>query len=93
MQSRVPLGPGKFHVVVLVLYIMSMCDENITNLCASYIQPHPQGFSLKKWVGREWKWVGPPHPIFKGKALETRLSYMENIRRNRPELVQGSKQP
>ena len=26
-------------------------------------QPHPQGFSLKKWVG----------PFFKGKALGTRL--------------------
>ena len=29
------------------------------------VQPRPQGFSLKKWVG--------PHPFFKGKALGTRL--------------------
>ena len=31
-------------------------------------QPRPQGFSLKKWVGRE-----KPHPFFKGKTLGTRL--------------------
>ena len=30
-------------------------------------QPRPQGFSLK--------WVGPPHPFFKGKALGTRLPF------------------
>ena len=60
---------------------MSMCDENIINLSASYIHPRSQGFSIKKWVG-------PPQPIFKGKALETRLSYIENIRRNRPESVE-----
>ena len=34
----------------------------------STIQPRPQGFYLKKWVGRE-----KPHPFFKGKALGTRL--------------------
>ena len=28
-------------------------------------QPRPQGFSLKKWVGR--------HPLFKGKAPGARL--------------------
>ena len=32
------------------------------------IQPRPQDFSLKKWVGWE-----RPHPFFKGKALGTRL--------------------
>ena len=35
-------------------------------------QPRPQGFSLKKWVGRE-KALFPPHPFFEGKALGTRL--------------------
>ena len=29
------------------------------------VQPRPQGFSLKKWVGR--------HPFLEGKALGTRL--------------------
>ena len=36
---------------------------------ASTIQPRPQGFSPKKWVG--------PHPCFKGKALGTRLSTID----------------
>ena len=33
--------------------------------CSLGEQPHPQGFSLKKWVGA--------HPFFKGKALGMRL--------------------
>ena len=36
-------------------------------------QPRPQGFSLRKWVGRE-KALFPPHPFFEGKALGTRLA-------------------
>ena len=38
------------------------------SICKQRHQPRPQGFSLKKWVGRE-----KPHPFFKGKALGTRL--------------------
>ena len=37
-----------------------------------YAQPRPQGFSLKKWVGRE---KGKDLDFFKGKALGTRLGY------------------
>ena len=35
MQSRVPLGPGKFHVVVLVAF--------------SYLTPHSEGLSRAPW--------------------------------------------
>ena len=28
MQSRVPLGPGKFHVVVLVIYLIQLKQGN-----------------------------------------------------------------
>ena len=47
-----------FHEVCLYKYR----TENDT--CT---QPRPQGFSLKKWVGRH-------HPFLKGKALGTRLT-------------------
>ena len=33
---------------------------------AKNIQPRPQSFSLKKWLG-------PPYPFFEGKTLGTRL--------------------
>ena len=43
--------------------------NGIQNL-VEWTQPHPQGFSLKQWVGRD-----PPHPFFEGKALATRLEW------------------
>ena len=45
-------------VMVMVMMMMMMMMMMI-------VQPRPQGFSLKKWVGR--------HPFFEGKALGTRL--------------------
>ena len=48
------------------------------------IQPRPQGFSLKKWVGPGKGWGGAfsrPHPFFEGKALGTRLDSIERVLR------------
>ena len=42
-------------------------------LWAVFRQPRPQGFSLKKLVGKRSLFL--PHPFFKGKALGTRLVY------------------
>ena len=43
-------------IVTLIIHNVSFC----------IFQPRPQGFSLKKWVGRE-------NPFFEGKALGTKL--------------------
>ena len=43
----------------------SLAFELTTAILCISNQPRPQGFSLK--------WVGRPHPFFKGKALGTRL--------------------
>ena len=37
MQSRVPLGPGKFHVVVLVLNCLQQDNSVLPNICLSYL--------------------------------------------------------
>ena len=54
---------------VNVLLLLMLSFHEMKSAC-KYIfiigfQPHPQGLSLKKWVGC--------HPFFKGKALGTRL--------------------
>ena len=40
-----------------------------------WLQPRPQGFSLKKKGGVRF----PPHPFFKGKALGTRLHWLTGL--------------
>ena len=46
MQSRIPLGPGKFHVVVLVMY------KTLNEIAPDYLQclftqRHVNGYNLK----------------------------------------------
>ena len=60
-------------IFVSSMYIV--CVHNTTSmrvfsvfLFVCLVQPRPQGFSLKKWVG-----LFLPHPFFEGKALGMRL--------------------
>ena len=47
MESRIPLGPGKFHVVVLVIHILNGCEGSAwrasrlgNNMVAGYQHKH-----------------------------------------------------
>ena len=76
--------------IIIIVFSSWNFSIVIINDSLGYDQALPQGFSLKTWVGWDFsqgfslKKMGgaglyPPHPVFKGKTVGTRLGYDDNL--------------